>query len=56
VWCKDIPEVTIRPLWQQIIQDIPVANGMTSLLPTLRGSDEDASRSLVTTVDTPSGA
>ena len=44
VWCEEyIPEVTSRPLWQQIIQDIPVSNGMTSLLPTLRGSDEDAS-------------
>jgi hypothetical protein len=46
VWCEDIPKVASRLLWQQIIRDIPVASGVTSLLATLRGSDEDANLSL----------
>jgi hypothetical protein len=46
VWCEDIPKVASRLLWQQIIRDIPVASGVTSLLATVRGSDEDANLSL----------
>ena len=52
VWYVDIPEVNQPPTLATNHAGYSVASGMTSVLRTLRGSDEDARLSFVSAVDT----